>query len=111
MRASHLFHEGREVGVPAEQGDRLSGRDVKISRHLVQRQRPVHAAGVVRLVRDEPPGADFVNQFRPNYLLKSYRPFFKEVSRGGEQTRVLSISFIFSFFTTLPIEIIHLEVE
>jgi hypothetical protein len=24
-------------------------------------------------------------------------PFFKEVARGGERTRVLSISFIFSF--------------
>jgi hypothetical protein len=29
--------------------------------------------------------------------------FKKEVARGGEQTRVLSISFIFSFFTTLPL--------
>jgi hypothetical protein len=29
--------------------------------------------------------------------------FFKEVARGGERTRVLSISFIFSFFTTLPL--------
>jgi hypothetical protein len=30
--------------------------------------------------------------------------FFKEVARGGgEQTRVLSISFIFTFFTTLPL--------
>jgi hypothetical protein len=30
--------------------------------------------------------------------------FFKEVARGvGEWTRVLSISFIFSFFTTLPL--------
>jgi hypothetical protein len=29
--------------------------------------------------------------------------FLKEVARGGEQTRVLSISFIFSFFTTLPL--------
>jgi hypothetical protein len=27
----------------------------------------------------------------------------KEVARGGERTRVLSISFIFSFFTTLPL--------
>jgi hypothetical protein len=27
--------------------------------------------------------------------------FFKEVARGGERTRVLLISFIFSFFTTL----------
>jgi hypothetical protein len=35
----------------------------------------------------------------------SYEMFFlkKEVARGGEQTRVLSISFIFSFFTTLPL--------
>jgi hypothetical protein len=30
--------------------------------------------------------------------------FFKEVARGGEQTRVLSISFIFSFFTTFIAE-------
>jgi hypothetical protein len=29
--------------------------------------------------------------------------FFKEVARGGERTRVLSISFIFSAFTTLPL--------
>jgi hypothetical protein len=29
--------------------------------------------------------------------------FFKEIARGGERTRVLSISFIFSFFTTLPL--------
>jgi hypothetical protein len=29
--------------------------------------------------------------------------FFKEVARGGEQTRVLSIYFIFPFFTTLPL--------
>jgi hypothetical protein len=29
--------------------------------------------------------------------------FFKEVARGGERTRVLSISFIFSFFATLPL--------
>jgi hypothetical protein len=29
--------------------------------------------------------------------------FFKEVARGGERTRVLSISFILSFFTTLPL--------
>jgi hypothetical protein len=29
--------------------------------------------------------------------------FFKEVARGGERTRVLLISFIFSFFTTLPL--------
>jgi hypothetical protein len=29
--------------------------------------------------------------------------FLKEVARGGEQTRVLSISFIFSFFTTLTL--------
>jgi hypothetical protein len=28
---------------------------------------------------------------------KEYKPFFKEVARGGEQTRVLLISFIFSF--------------
>jgi hypothetical protein len=27
----------------------------------------------------------------------------KEVARGGERTRVLLISFIFSFFTTLPL--------
>jgi hypothetical protein len=27
----------------------------------------------------------------------------KEVARGGERPRVLSISFIFSFFTTLPL--------
>jgi hypothetical protein len=29
--------------------------------------------------------------------------FLKEVGRGKEQTRVLSISFIFSFITTLPL--------
>jgi hypothetical protein len=29
--------------------------------------------------------------------------FYKEVARGGERTQVLSISFIFSFFTTLPL--------
>jgi hypothetical protein len=29
--------------------------------------------------------------------------FFKEVARGGERTRGLSISFIFSFFSTLPL--------
>jgi hypothetical protein len=29
--------------------------------------------------------------------------FFKEVTRGGERTRVLSILFIFSLFTTLPL--------
>jgi hypothetical protein len=29
--------------------------------------------------------------------------FLKEVARGGERTRVLSISFIFTFFTTLPL--------
>jgi hypothetical protein len=28
---------------------------------------------------------------------------FKEVARGGERSRVLSIPFIFSFFTTLPL--------
>jgi hypothetical protein len=31
------------------------------------------------------------------------RFFKKEVARGGERTRVLSISFIFSFSTTLPL--------
>jgi hypothetical protein len=34
---------------------------------------------------------------------KQARSFFKEVSRGGERTRVLSSSFIFSFFTTFPL--------
>jgi hypothetical protein len=29
--------------------------------------------------------------------------YYKEVARGGERTRVLSISFIFPFFTTLPL--------
>jgi hypothetical protein len=29
--------------------------------------------------------------------------FFKEVARGGEQIRVLLISFIFSFFATFPL--------
>jgi hypothetical protein len=29
--------------------------------------------------------------------------FFKEVARGGKRTLVLSISFIFSLFTTLPL--------
>jgi hypothetical protein len=32
-----------------------------------------------------------------------YASFFKEVDQGGAQTRILSISFIFSFFTTLPL--------
>jgi hypothetical protein len=35
----------------------------------------------------------------------SKTPFLlkKEVARGGERTRVLLVSFIFSFFTTLPL--------
>jgi hypothetical protein len=36
------------------------------------------------------------------FSLGSFFNFFKkEVARGGERTRVLSISFIFSFLTTL----------
>jgi hypothetical protein len=31
------------------------------------------------------------------------KEFKKEVARGGERTRALSISFIFSFLTTLPL--------
>jgi hypothetical protein len=38
----------------------------------------------------------FLNEFLLTIL-------FKEVARGGEQTQVLWISFIFSFFTTLPL--------
>jgi hypothetical protein len=34
----------------------------------------------------------------------SQNPFLKkEIARGGERTRVLLISFIFSFFATLPL--------
>jgi hypothetical protein len=37
------------------------------------------------------------------YFILFYSIKKKQVARGGERTRVLSISFIFSFFTSLPL--------
>jgi hypothetical protein len=48
--------------------------------------------------------AQLFSEFRNHPAFKTVlKIFFKEVARGGEQTWVLSISFIFLIFTTLPL--------
>jgi hypothetical protein len=46
---------------------------------------------------------DFMTIWYTYFMTICYTYFLKENARGGEQTRVLLISIIFSFFTTLPL--------